>query len=288
METSLTAPVRGRVREVLVSANAHVPAGRPLLQIDPLEDAPSGARGRARALRARGRRRRDRARSGWRGSCSATTSRPTRSSACSPGAPVDPDGERRLLEVYADVRALNRPHAEASTARRARQPAGAPARLPALARPAGRGPARALRGHLERALAPLRRRRAGAHRRARGRRLPAVPLPAARADRARGACAPCSPATWSAASWPARPTTRSAPCSTGSRWRSRRASPRWPSWRASCAGATSTSPRSRPPARTPTPRWPAHLAALAEGRPGRARGAPGGARRLPAAARRRC
>src|SRR6185436_15665918 len=41
METSLTAPVRGRVREVLVSANAHVAAGRPLLQIEPLEDAPA-------------------------------------------------------------------------------------------------------------------------------------------------------------------------------------------------------------------------------------------------------
>src|SRR4029453_13550391 len=49
METSLTAPVHGRVREVLVSANAHVAAGRPLLQIEPLEDAPAaGAGGRGR------------------------------------------------------------------------------------------------------------------------------------------------------------------------------------------------------------------------------------------------
>ena len=38
MESSLTATVHGRVREVLVSANAHVPAGRPLLQIDPIDD----------------------------------------------------------------------------------------------------------------------------------------------------------------------------------------------------------------------------------------------------------
>ena len=40
METSLTAPVHGRVREVLVGSNVHVAAGRPLLQIEPLEDAP--------------------------------------------------------------------------------------------------------------------------------------------------------------------------------------------------------------------------------------------------------
>src|ERR671910_875860 len=38
MENSLTATVHGRVREVLVSANAHVPAGKPLLQVDPIED----------------------------------------------------------------------------------------------------------------------------------------------------------------------------------------------------------------------------------------------------------
>ena len=43
METSLTAPVHGRVREVLVGSNVHVAAGRPLLQIDPLEDAPQEA-----------------------------------------------------------------------------------------------------------------------------------------------------------------------------------------------------------------------------------------------------
>src|SRR5215217_2770216 len=37
MEASLTAPVHGRVRQVLVSANVHVAAGRPLLQIEPLD-----------------------------------------------------------------------------------------------------------------------------------------------------------------------------------------------------------------------------------------------------------
>src|SRR4029453_14615124 len=39
MESSLTATVHGRVREVLVSANAQVPAGKPLLQVDPTHDA---------------------------------------------------------------------------------------------------------------------------------------------------------------------------------------------------------------------------------------------------------
>ena len=54
-------------------------------------------------------------------------------------------GEHRLLERFADLRALTRPrHDEADDdAGLAAQPAGAPARLPALARPGGRGaPAR--------------------------------------------------------------------------------------------------------------------------------------------------
>ena len=54
MELSLTAPVDGRVREVLVAANAHVAAGRPLLQIEPLEDAPAAAAGERVTLRRRG------------------------------------------------------------------------------------------------------------------------------------------------------------------------------------------------------------------------------------------
>src|SRR5829696_7028521 len=41
MESSLTATVHGRVREVLVSANAQVPAGKPLLQVDPIDDGPA-------------------------------------------------------------------------------------------------------------------------------------------------------------------------------------------------------------------------------------------------------
>src|SRR5204862_514733 len=45
MESSLTATVRGRVREVLVSATSHVPAGKPLLQIDPLDEEAGGDEG---------------------------------------------------------------------------------------------------------------------------------------------------------------------------------------------------------------------------------------------------
>ena len=65
METSLTAPVRGRVREVLVAANVQVPGGRPLVQIDPLDDAPAAAEGdrvTLRRRRPRARRRPERAR----------------------------------------------------------------------------------------------------------------------------------------------------------------------------------------------------------------------------------
>ena len=46
METSLVAPFRGRVRQVLVGANVHVAAHAPLLQLEPLDGAaPDGAAG---------------------------------------------------------------------------------------------------------------------------------------------------------------------------------------------------------------------------------------------------
>ena len=103
METSLTAPVHGRVREVLVGSNVHVAAGRPLLQIDPLEDAPQEAGERLTFE-----------------SAEADTSELERlkwlvlgydvTGVDVVGAPTDPDGEKRLLELYADVRALGRPH----------------------------------------------------------------------------------------------------------------------------------------------------------------------------------
>ena len=120
MESSLTAPVRGRVREVLVSTNTHVPAGRPLLQIEPLEDEQDAAEGDRLGF--------------------ADPADPDPAGADSNGepplldrlqwvvlgydvppkeaqrildgvlaAPGDPDGELRLLQVYADLRAVSRP-----------------------------------------------------------------------------------------------------------------------------------------------------------------------------------
>ncbi len=115
MESSLTAQVHGRVREVLVSANTHVACGRPLLAIEPLDDQATdqGERlsfhstdpdpaGSPTAIE----------RLGWL----------VRGYDVFPGearrildglltAPEDPAGERRLLEVYADLRAVSRPHA---------------------------------------------------------------------------------------------------------------------------------------------------------------------------------
>jgi acetyl/propionyl-CoA carboxylase alpha subunit/acetyl-CoA carboxylase carboxyltransferase component len=110
MELSLTAPVDGRVREVLVSANAQVAAGRPLLSIEPLGDGSSAAAGERVAFQ-------------------------DVQSAADPlqrltwavlgydvppvdiqeliAAPVDRERERGLLEIYADVRALNRPRPDA-------------------------------------------------------------------------------------------------------------------------------------------------------------------------------
>jgi acetyl/propionyl-CoA carboxylase alpha subunit/acetyl-CoA carboxylase carboxyltransferase component len=104
METSLTAPVHGRVREVLVGSNVHVSAGRPLLQIEPLDDAPQEAGERLTFEPAE-----------------ADTSELERlkwlilgydvTGVDALAERVDEHGERRLLELYADVRALGRPHA---------------------------------------------------------------------------------------------------------------------------------------------------------------------------------
>ena len=128
MESSLTAPVRGRVREVLVSTNTHVPAGRPLVQIEPLEDGQDAAEGdrlqfanpadpadptATRAMVSR------RCSTVCSGSCSATTCRRRRRRRILDSvlaAPGDPDGELRLLEVYADLRAVSRPHGADSDA----------------------------------------------------------------------------------------------------------------------------------------------------------------------------
>jgi acetyl/propionyl-CoA carboxylase alpha subunit/acetyl-CoA carboxylase carboxyltransferase component len=111
MESSLTATVHGRVREVLVSANSQVPAGKPLLQIDPLDEEAGGDEG-------------ERIRFELQDAESATaladlewlvlgydyTADEVRR--VLDGAPDDLAAERRLLELYADVRTLTRPHAD--------------------------------------------------------------------------------------------------------------------------------------------------------------------------------
>jgi acetyl/propionyl-CoA carboxylase alpha subunit/acetyl-CoA carboxylase carboxyltransferase component len=116
METSLTAPVAGRVRAVLVGANVQVGPGRPLLQIEPLEGAAQGRAGE---------------RISFAGAADGGGDQPAlerlvwlvlgydvppdevrRALRDVLAAPTDLEGERRLLEVYADVRALTRPHAE--------------------------------------------------------------------------------------------------------------------------------------------------------------------------------
>ncbi|HYM57944.1 MAG TPA: biotin carboxylase N-terminal domain-containing protein [Solirubrobacteraceae bacterium] len=117
MESSLTAPVHGRVREVLVSANAHVGAGKPLLQIDPLEDGRSGSEGERVAFDggapeaeddATGLQRLEWLVLGY----DVAPAEVRRVLDALSAADADLAGERRLLALYADLRALNRPHPE--------------------------------------------------------------------------------------------------------------------------------------------------------------------------------
>ena len=110
MESSLTAPVHGRVREVLVSANSHVAAGRPLLQIDPLEDGEAaGAEGERVRFEAADDDATGLQRLAWLVlGYDVTPEEAQRALA----QPADLAGERRLLELYADVRGLNRPHSD--------------------------------------------------------------------------------------------------------------------------------------------------------------------------------
>jgi acetyl/propionyl-CoA carboxylase alpha subunit/acetyl-CoA carboxylase carboxyltransferase component len=159
MESSLIAPVSGRVREVLVAANVHVGAGRPLVQIEPLG---------GESERAAGERVRFDAREPDAGAAPSGLDRLVwlvlgydvgagevrRILDELLAAPLDLEGERRLLEVYADVRALNRPHAEETAEA---QVLGSPQeRLHAFLRSLD-ADAEGLRGHfasnLERALA---------------------------------------------------------------------------------------------------------------------------------------
>ncbi len=113
METSLTAPVHGRVRQVLAAPNVHVVAGRPLLQIEPLEDAPAAAQGERVTFEdaeadVSGLERLTSLVLGY----DVTPREAQRIVEQLGAAPTDREGEQRLLGVYADVRALNRPHAD--------------------------------------------------------------------------------------------------------------------------------------------------------------------------------
>jgi acetyl/propionyl-CoA carboxylase alpha subunit/acetyl-CoA carboxylase carboxyltransferase component len=113
MELSLTAPVDGRVREVLVSANDHVAAGRPLLGIEPLDDASAPAGGERVRFETAEATADGLERLAWlvlgydvpEGDVRRIVEQVT-------AAPPDPEREHRLLEIYADVRALTRPHPE--------------------------------------------------------------------------------------------------------------------------------------------------------------------------------
>ena len=105
METSLTAPVHGRVREVLVGSNVHVPSGRPLLQIEPLDDAPEATAGDRVAFEPAETATSDVERLKWLVLGYDVTGIGVL------GGPIDDEGEHSVLELYADVRALDRPHA---------------------------------------------------------------------------------------------------------------------------------------------------------------------------------
>ena len=248
METSLTAPVHGRVREVLVGANVHVASGRPLLQIEPLEDAPAAAAGERLTFEPAEADLSDLERLKWLVLGYDVTGVDVLD------GPLDDEGERRLLGLYADVRSLDRPHAGDDAEELLRSPQEY---LHAFLRSLDA----ASEGLPERFVASLER--ALAHYGIGGlERTPAleeavsppVPVPAARRRGARlGAGDPHAQARARLAA----ATTRCAACSIAWRARSARASRRWPSWCASCAGAAATSRWSRRAARRRTSRWSA-------------------------------
>ena len=203
-------------------------------------------------------------------------------------APLDTEGEHALLEVYADVRALNRPHA-------ASEPGGEALASPqehlhaflrSLDADAEGLPDRFV-AQLERALGHFGVDGLERTRRARGRRLPPVPRPAARGHRARGGA---RAARRGASSRP-----RSSPATAADALRARARPPRGRA-RAARARARRAGPRAalarlRPPGHRGGARGDLRRGARAPGgarraaRRRRPRGAPAGAGRLPAAAR---
>ena len=285
------AGARPRARGARRRPTCTSPPGGALLQIDPIEDDGSGGERRARRLRGgRGRRRRPEPPAAA-GLARARLRRP-RARTCGASstplkaAPVDAEGERALLEVYADLRALGRPHPEEEA-----QLLGSPQeRLHAYLRTLDAEheglPERFVAG-LERALAHygvggLERTAAledAAYR---------IYVSQQRADAARtGRAAPSSPATSSARArsrgWADDALPRRARPAGGraraARSRARRAGPR-------AALAVLRPPaRSRRRGRRPTRRSPSHLARARRGRRADREPHVAGARRLPAAAR---
>ncbi len=201
MESSLTAPFRGRVEQVLVGANVHVAAQAPLLALEPLDGGTPAAGGRAgrrfaapepagaRRARAAATRTCD----GWSGWCSAMTSTPPTSTRTIADlqrrvrrpAGLRPGARPRRAppaEMFADLLALTSP----APATRPMpggpccQPPGAPA-MPGWARSTRRP--KSLARHVHRAAAAraraLRGGQPGPHARARGGVLSPVPLRAA-------------------------------------------------------------------------------------------------------------
>ena len=183
METSLTAPFRGRVREVLTSANVQVGARAPLVRLEPLDVGPVAAGGERIAFDA-----------------AAPAGDLDRLENLILGYDVD-DAEARAIIAASDgpprgrapaaVAVRRRARTQPSRARRGRarrrrpraQPAGAPPRVPALAQRRRRGRARALRGSAAPCAAPLRRHEPRSLARARRRLLPALPRPGPRRGR---------------------------------------------------------------------------------------------------------
>ena len=243
METSLTAPVHGRVREVLVGSNVHVAAGRPLLQIDPLEDAPQEAGERltfepaeARHERARAAQVADpRLRRHRRRGRSTARSTPRASAACSSSTPTSARWGARTPPATTTCCAARRSTCTPSCAR---------STPPPRACPSASSPRSSARSRTTASTGSSARRRW---------RRPATACSSPSSAPARSA--PRSARSWSAGSSAAPATTSCAACSTGSRARSARASPRSPSWCASCAGAAATSRSSRRAARRRTRRW---------------------------------
>ncbi len=112
MESSLTATVNGKVREVLVSPNSHVPAGKPLLQIDPLEEESEGDEGERISFDVPDEDEAPTALAELEWLILGYDYTPEMVKRVLDNASDDLAAERHLLELYADVRTLNRPHAD--------------------------------------------------------------------------------------------------------------------------------------------------------------------------------